>query len=385
MVFATPGPTDSGRGLVFSLAPELPAPAQASDALSQADLEQLLGPIALYPDKLLANVLAASIYPDEIAKAATYLSKGGQLATLSSQGLEPAVQDVAAIPEVLNMLSGSPQWTAALGQAYITQGPAVMQAIQSLRQKANLNGALVSNPQMTVVQQGSTIIIEQPSPEIVYVPTYNPQVVYVDNGPSRSDVVAASVISFGLGVAVGAIWQNNVDCDWHSNSICWGSWGRGGYRNNYYRGDTNVNVNINNNYNRVRVGGDSDRWRPNDNKVRPNTTNGRYNTRDLDQFKGASNRDNNVNRPNIPNTPRNPSPNRPAQRPATPRPAKPSTPAARPQNAPRPNNLPASGFRPNSGDAGASRGNVSRQAAGQRSPAPNRAPANRGSGAGRGR
>ena len=151
-------PGSAADGLTWQLAQQVPAPAPSPDALPEADLEQLLGPIALYPDKLLANVLAAAIYPDDIAKAASYMSSGGNTAGLATQGLEPAVQDVAALPEVLNMLSQNPQWTAALGQAYLAQSQDVMQAVQILRQKANANGALVSNPQMTVVQQGSTLI-----------------------------------------------------------------------------------------------------------------------------------------------------------------------------------------------------------------------------------
>ena len=207
--------------IVSLLAPAASLSAQeaAADKLSQADLEEMLGPIALYPDSLLANVLAASVYPDEVAQAA----KQGPSGDVSK--FEPPVQAVAKVPDVLSMLGDNLDWTTAIGQAYLAQPWDVTAAIQSLRDKAQANGALQSNDQQTVVQDGSTVVIESAEPDVVYVPQYNPQVVYAS--PSYGwGTVAAGAITFGAGIAVGAA-LDNIDCDWHGGGQ-WPPGRRGG-------------------------------------------------------------------------------------------------------------------------------------------------------------
>ncbi|MBL9148721.1 MAG: DUF3300 domain-containing protein [Phycisphaerae bacterium] len=249
--------------------------------LSQADLEELVGPIALYPDPLLANVLAASVYPDEVQAAGAYLKKGGDPKKAVSQGWEEPVATLAQVPDALKMLVDYPDWTVALGRAYITQSTDLMKAVQELRRRAWDNGSLKSTPQQVVAQSGDTIVIQPAQPQVIYVPQYNPQVVYVDNS---SDAVVAGVIGFGVGVAVGAIIANNWDCDWHGGYVCWGpGWGYHGHwssnnntnininnNNNINIGSGNVNIgNGNNNINRPRPGGEGGRWQPDASKVRP--------------------------------------------------------------------------------------------------------------------
>ncbi len=284
----------AASGNVAAQSPQVPV----QDTLSQEDLEELLGPIALYPDTLLANVMAACCYPDEVAKASAYVNGGGDANAIADQGWEPPVQAVAKVPDALKVLSESPDWTVAIGQAYMVQSKDVMAAIQSLRAKAKQNGALASNQQQTIVEDGSTIIIEPAQPQVVYVPQYQPQVVYAPpppSGPSGGAVVATGLISFGLGMAVGAALDDN-DCDWWGGGIC-----HGGHNDvdidvnreinvgevNVDRSRTNVaNVNQTNVNNRSgdRVGNEGTAWKPNQQKVQAQSS---AKTDQLSKFKGA--------------------------------------------------------------------------------------------------
>lgn len=275
----------AAAGCLFIAAPALQA-APAASTLPQADLEEMLGPIALYPDSLVANVLAASVYPQEVAQAGKFVQGGGSSEALDKQPWEPPVQAVAKVPQVLSLLADNRDWTTAIGQAYLAQPADVTAAIQSLRAKAKANGALESNDQQTVVEQGSTIIIEPAEAEVIYVPQYNPQVVYVEHDPGW-DAVAAGAISFGVGVAVGAIF-NGIDCDWHGGCISWGHWGG-------YGGDIDIDRDVDistgdiNIGNRPRPGNEGQPWRPNRDKV-ATTADGRLRTDQLDKFRGDQGR-----------------------------------------------------------------------------------------------
>jgi len=287
-----------------------------ADNLSQADLEEMLGPIALYPDNLLASVLAASVYPDEITAADQYIKGGGAVDGIDQQTWEDPVKAIAKIPEVLDFLTDNIEWTTAVGEVYIAQSQDVMAAVQSLRAKAKATGALQSSEQMTVVESApttagapQTIIIESPEPEVVYVPQYNPQTVYVDDD---DDELAAGIIGFGIGITTGAILANN--CDWYGGCV---GWGGGGYhgdidieRNtNIETGDINIGSgNTVTGGDRTRttergdrtnvqggdrttnnVGREGQKWQPNQQKVseRQAKSGGQ---RASDQFKGASNK-----------------------------------------------------------------------------------------------
>ena len=249
--------------------------------LSDADLEELMAPIALYPDPLLANFLAASVYPTEVAKAANYVKTKGDPAKIDTFDWEPPVKAIAKIPDAIKMMGEYPDWTAAVGQAYILQAQDVMKAVQNLRARAQANGALTTTPQQTVTTQGDTIIIQPSQPDVIYVPTYNPSVVYVDHYDS-GDVAAAGIIGFGLGVAAGAIIANNMDCCWHGGYVGWGG-GWGGH--NDVDIDINRNTNINNIGNNNNIGGrpgqEGGAWTPNSSKAQAGRTDA------MNKYRGA--------------------------------------------------------------------------------------------------
>lgn len=394
-------------------APPVTPGSVTTSKLSAADLEEMLAPIALYPDTLLANTLAACVYEDDCKAAGKFVAGGGKVDANTKNDWDASVKVIAAFPEVIKLLSDNPEWAVAIGQAYLVQGQDVMAAVQTLRARAWANGALKTTPEQTVVTEGKYIIIEPAKPDIIYVPTYNPSVVYVDNS---ANAAAAGVIGFGLGIATGLIIANNMDCNWHGGCVYWGYGGgwHGGYHGgNYHGGNNNININGdvnigsgngNNIGNGNRPGQEGSQWKPNPDKVRPGATSGQS----LNNYKGVgsgstsqanaripgrtsgsqpiaagkapptpSPRPSNTARPSAPaarpdspaSRPSTPAakPSTPATRPSTPaakpstpaaRPStpasRPSTPAARPAPAPKP-----SGFNPSGGgsrSSGASRG-----------------------------
>src|SRR5688572_6596088 len=128
--------------------PQAPPP----ESMSMADIEEMMGPIALYPDSLLANVMAASVYPDEITAAQQFVKGGGDAAGIDQQAWESPVKSIAKASEVLDFLAENIEWTTAVGEVDVTQSQDVMTAVQNLRAKAKASGALQSSEQMTVVE-----------------------------------------------------------------------------------------------------------------------------------------------------------------------------------------------------------------------------------------
>ena len=210
-------------------------------------LDSLVAPIALYPDPLLAQVLAASTYPLEIIKLQRWLAqnstlKDKQLAdAVAKQPWDASVQALAALPEVVKRLGDDIGWTADLGNAFLAQQADLMDAVQRMRKKAQEKGTLKTTEQQkvetTVVENKSVVVIEQANPQVVYVPSYDPVVVW---GPAvypyppiyyppAGYYAAGMALSFGVGVMMGAFWSGG-----------WG-WGCGWGGNN---------ININNNFNR---------------------------------------------------------------------------------------------------------------------------------------
>lgn len=169
-------------GLMVAMA-ALQAHAQAR-IFNQAELDALLAPIALYPDPLLNQVLDASLYPDEVAQAAAWsranpqLQGDAALRTVETTPWQPSVKALVAYPEVLARMGESPQWVADLGQAYATHGPYIQTTIQQLRARAQASGYLQSDQYQQVYTQGSAIVVQPAYPNVVYVPYYNPYVVY---------------------------------------------------------------------------------------------------------------------------------------------------------------------------------------------------------------
>lgn len=214
--------------------------------LSPADLEQLVAPIALYPDPMIALILPAAAVPTDIVLADRYIKNGGDVNGIDAQPWDNNVKGLARYPDVLAMMDENLDWTNQLGAAVLAQQPDVMTAIQAQRAKAQQLGNLQSTPQQKVVVEKQVIQIVPADPQVIYVPVYDPQVVYVQQAPP-----IAPFITFGAGLAIGA-WLAG-DCDWHNHGIYYGGYYRPGYGWGYN------NVVINNNY----------YWRPNPHRPPP--------------------------------------------------------------------------------------------------------------------
>ena len=205
--------------------------------LSADELQQLLAPIALYPDSLVAQILGAATFPDQIAAAAGWLQQNSALTgtalmqAVDKQPWDPSVKALTQFPSVLDNLAKNLSWTSSLGEAYHTQAADVMSAIQVLRAKAKAAGNLKSGTQITVVQESPQVIVIQPAnPQVVYVPVYNPTVVYgypyVTPAYVAPPVAATAVVAFGVGIAVGAMMSSSCcvwgysswNCGWHGTT-----------------------------------------------------------------------------------------------------------------------------------------------------------------------
>jgi hypothetical protein len=239
-------------------AQEPPPPVEAGYSgqgapLSANDLQQLAAPIALYPDALVAQILGAATFPDQVASASSWLQQNKNLTgstlmqAVDTQPWDPSVKALTQFPTVLDNLAKNLSWTSSLGEAYNTQAADVMAAVQVLRAQAQAAGNLKSSPQITVVQQSPQVIVIQPAnPQVVYVPQYNPVVVYgtpyVTPGYTTADVVATGLIAFGIGIAVGAAISNSCcgwgysywNCNWHGGAVLYRSTAY--YGNNAWRG-----------------------------------------------------------------------------------------------------------------------------------------------------
>jgi hypothetical protein len=215
----------------FQEPPSAPAPQSQPAPQSAAQIQALVAPIALYPDALVAQVLSGATFPDQIAVAQNWLLQhkdwSGQklMKEVNKQTWDPAVKALTEFPSVLENMAKNLAWTSELGEVYHYQAKDVMAAVQEMRKKAQAAGNLKSSQQITVVQQTpSTIVIEPANPQIIYVPQFNPTVIYgtpyTVPGYSAGDVAAASVISFGTGIAIGAMMSGGC-CAWGYSSWGW--------------------------------------------------------------------------------------------------------------------------------------------------------------------
>jgi uncharacterized membrane protein YgcG len=244
---------------------EAQAPAEDAQAQQYAqqtpeDLQQLVAPIALYPDSLVAQILAASTFPDQVVEADQWVQahpdlKGDALGqSVDQQTWDPSIKALTAFPSVLGNMNKNLSWTSSLGDAYYNQQQDVMDAIQVMRQRAQEAGNLKTTPQQTITSQDSTIIIEPASPEVVYVPEYDPWLVYggpVEAWPGWYEYpgiwYGGPYLSYGVGFGIGFYggygwgWRH-WGSDWHHRSVTYDhdryySRSRTFYnRNNYYRG-----------------------------------------------------------------------------------------------------------------------------------------------------
>lgn len=231
--------------------------------LSQEELDQLMAPVALYPDTLLMQVLVAATYPLEVVEAERFVRANPKLTgealtkAAANKGWDLSVVSLLQFPSVITMMNDKLEWTQQLGDAFLAQQPEVMDAVQGLRARAQQAGNLQSTPQQTVVVQEKIIVIEPPRTQVVYVPYYNPTLVYgawwwparppwywmpppMYRPPGFGQVVAAGIF---WGVAIGIrneIW-NDYRPSWRDRQI------------NIHNHVTIVNVN-----NRPRPGG---QWR----------------------------------------------------------------------------------------------------------------------------
>jgi hypothetical protein len=267
------------HALLWLLVAFLAAPpglmAQGSGAepeFSQEELDALVAPIALYPDALLAQVLMAATYPLDVVQAARWVKanpnlRGDQLAAaLEQQNWDPSVKSLVNFPSVLQMMNDKLDWTQRLGDAVLAQENDVMNAVQRLRHQAQASGNLetTSEQQVIVEPQTQYVVIQPANPQVIYVPTYDPTVVYgawpypayPPYAVYPPEYVATAVFSFVAGVAIGAAW-----------GYAWGgcNWGHSDINVNVWR-NQNINNNINRNYYASKITtspGGRGRWRHN--------------------------------------------------------------------------------------------------------------------------
>ena len=193
----------------------VPPPAPVVRILTGPELDQMLGPIALYPDPLLSQILPAATLPSEIVLADRYVNGGGDPNFIEQQPWDPSVQAVAHYPSLIKWLDDNIAWTTAVGQAFLNQQQDVMDSVQRLRAQAQALGNLQSTPQESVVVDNGYIEILPTNPNLIYLPVYQPDVVYVQRA------YGAPFVSFGVGLSIGA-WLNH-DWDWHNHHIIvWG-------------------------------------------------------------------------------------------------------------------------------------------------------------------
>ncbi|MGB9151737.1 MAG: DUF3300 domain-containing protein [Alphaproteobacteria bacterium] len=234
---------------VLALFLALPLAARAQDAYSSPDamapaaayapqqIDQLIAPIALYPDPLISQVLMASTYPLEIVEASRWLQNPANaqlqgdalVAALAQQTWDPSVKSLVAVPQVLALMNNNLQWTEQLGSAFLAQQGPVMDSVQRLRQMAQASGHLGSTAEQTVANDGGAIVIQPANPQVVYVPYYDPSVAYgawpyPDYMPYYFSsypafYATAGIIGFGFGVVIiDPFWRWNR-WDWRNHRI----------------------------------------------------------------------------------------------------------------------------------------------------------------------
>jgi hypothetical protein len=218
----------------------------------------LVAPIALYPDSLVAQVLAACTFPDQVVEADRWVQahpdlKGDALAkAVDEQTWDPSVKALTAFPTVLGNMDKNLSWTSSLGDAYYNQQQDLTKAVQVMRQRAEEAGNLKTTPQQTVESQGSTIEIQPANPNVVYVPAYDPWDVYgysVDAWPGWYPYpgiwFGGPYLSFGLGFGVG--YFGGFGWGWNNWGYNWNG-GYGMYNHNRYYSRSNTFYNRNNYY-----------------------------------------------------------------------------------------------------------------------------------------
>jgi len=235
------------------------AASQTTAKLPNDQLDSLVAPIALYPDPLLTQTLVASTYPLEIVQLHQWLSQNKNLKdkaladAVKKQDWDPSIQAMAAFPDLVKQLAENIKWTTDLGNAFLAQQSDIMDGVQRMRQKAKEKGNLKSTEQQKVetkvVETKQVIVIEPSQPDVIYVPSYNPTVVYGDPFypyppiyyPPAGYYAAGMALSFGVGIAMGAAWGGC--CGWNAG---WGG-------NNVYVNHNNNFISNSNRYNKQNI------------------------------------------------------------------------------------------------------------------------------------
>lgn len=246
---------------------------EAAEKFTNEQIDNLVAPIALYPDPLLAQMLPASTFPEDISSAATYVKANGDK-DLERQDWPVSVKSVAHYPDALYYMADNPEWTTSLGQAYALQPVDVMDSIQRMRLRARDAGVLDSTPEQEVLVEGDVVRIYPAQPERLYVPQYDPQEVYYERNDNGGNGLVTKLITFGAGVATG-IWLNHL-FDWGDDRVYYHGWrddnrwavrtrehyrwGDDYYRDSYYVDDRWRDIRINRDviyrpvrYDRIRI------------------------------------------------------------------------------------------------------------------------------------
>jgi hypothetical protein len=282
----------------------------AANANDQA-LDKLMGPIALYPDPLLAQVLACASSPQQVTDVDAWLKmqdkemQGSKLQeAATAKGFDASFAAIVLFPDVLDTLAKNIPWTTEVGKAFVSDQKAVLASVQRLRKQAQMVGNLKTSSQQEVkveTQDGQQVIVIQPAnPQIVYVPVYNTQVVYTTPPPppekDDSDVAAAAILGFMAGIAIGVAASDPYPYGWGAWGVGWhsstvivtgGAWrvppgGRYGYARpvpyGSYRAPTNINAPTRNVTNNVNVNVDRSNNINNGNNSRNNSATARPST-----------------------------------------------------------------------------------------------------------
>lgn len=216
--------------------PQISPPPQGPAIFTPDQLDQLLAPIALHPDPLVGQILMAATYPLEVVQAARWLQDpnhaaltGSALtAALDLRPWDPSVKALVAFPDILRMMDGALEWTEAVGDAFLSDQVAVMDAIQRLRLRAQSAGTLVTSPQQMVLTQDQAIGIIPADPQVVYVPMYDPAAVYGTwayvpspyfGYPVVGPVGVVGGVSFGVGIVVVPYLWGWHHWDWHHHRL----------------------------------------------------------------------------------------------------------------------------------------------------------------------
>lgn len=197
-----------------SVEPPIPVVVAPPPPAEKGSLDELVAPIALYPDALVALILPASTTSSDVVLAARYLAGGGDREKVAEQPWEDSVKALAHYPDVVKWMDENLAWTQQLGAAYLDEPAEVMAAIQRDRARAKASGVLTDTPQQQVVVEEGNLRIIPAQPEVIYVPRYDPQIVYVERPVYYSP---DPWLTFGLGFGVGS-WLA-YDCDWRARTI----------------------------------------------------------------------------------------------------------------------------------------------------------------------